>query len=38
MAKYRGHCNEPSDSIKGGEILDWLSDYELLKKESTPIS
>jgi hypothetical protein len=32
-----GSCklgNKPSDSIKGGEFLDKLSDYELLKKDS----
>jgi hypothetical protein len=27
--------NEPSNSIKGGEILDQLSDYQLLK-DSAP--
>jgi hypothetical protein len=27
--------DEPSSSIKGGEILDNLSDYQLLKKDST---
>jgi hypothetical protein len=26
--------NEPSISIKGGEFLDQLSDYHLLKKDS----
>jgi hypothetical protein len=25
------HGNEPSSSIKGGEFLDQLSDYQLLK-------
>jgi len=25
------HGNEPSDSIKGGEFLDYMSDYQLLK-------
>jgi hypothetical protein len=32
-----GFCErsyEPSDSIKGGEFLDQLSSYQLLKKES----
>jgi hypothetical protein len=28
------HGNEISDSIKGGEFLDQLSDYQLLKKDS----
>jgi hypothetical protein len=26
------HGNEPSVSIKGGEFIDWLSDYWLLEK------
>jgi hypothetical protein len=26
------HINESSGSIKGGEILNYLSDYQLLKK------
>jgi hypothetical protein len=30
------HGNEPSGSIKGGEFLDWLSDYHLLKKVLFP--
>jgi hypothetical protein len=25
------HGNEPSGSIKGGELLDWLSDCQLLR-------
>jgi hypothetical protein len=29
------HGNEPSGSIKGEEFLDYLSDQELLKKDST---
>jgi hypothetical protein len=32
------HGNEPSGSIKGGEFLDLLSDYYLLKKDSAPWS
>jgi hypothetical protein len=28
------HGNEPLGSIKGGEFLDKLSDYQLLKKDS----
>jgi hypothetical protein len=27
------HGNEPSGSIKGGELADQLSDYQLLKKD-----
>jgi hypothetical protein len=30
------HGNEPSGSIKGGEFLDWLSDSQLLKKDTAP--
>jgi hypothetical protein len=26
--------NDPAGSIKRGEFLDWLSDYQLLKKDS----
>jgi hypothetical protein len=29
-----GHGNEPSVSIKGGEFLDYLSDYWLRKQGS----
>jgi hypothetical protein len=32
------HGNEPSDPIKGGEFLDKLSDYQVLKKDSAPWS
>jgi hypothetical protein len=32
------HGNEPSRSIKGGEFLDYLSDCQLLKKDSAPWS
>jgi hypothetical protein len=28
------HGNEPSGFIKGREFLDYLSDYQLLKKDS----
>jgi hypothetical protein len=28
------HCNELSGSIQGGEFLDYLSEYHLLKKDS----
>jgi hypothetical protein len=31
------HGNELSGFIKGGEFLDWLSDYQLLK-DSAPWS
>jgi hypothetical protein len=30
------HGNEPSDSIKGREFLDQLSDSQLLKEDSAP--
>jgi hypothetical protein len=30
------HGNEPSGSTKGGEFLGYLSDYQLLKKDSAP--
>jgi hypothetical protein len=30
------HGNEISGSIKGGEFLDYISDYQLLKKDSAP--
>jgi hypothetical protein len=30
------YVNKPSVSIKFWEILEWLSDWWLLKKESTP--
>jgi hypothetical protein len=35
MASTCEHGNEPSGSIKGREFLYQLSDYQLLKKEST---
>jgi hypothetical protein len=28
------HCNEPWGAIKGGEFLELLSNYKLLKKDS----
>jgi hypothetical protein len=31
-----GYGNEPSNSINGGEFIDKLSDYRLLKKDSAP--
>jgi hypothetical protein len=33
-----GRGNEPSDSIKCEEFLDWLRNCYLLKKESAPWS
>jgi hypothetical protein len=30
------HGNEPSGPIKGGEFLDYLSDCQLLMKDSVP--
>jgi hypothetical protein len=32
------HSNEPSGTIRGGEFLDWLSDYYILKKDCAPWS
>jgi hypothetical protein len=32
------HGNEPFGSINDWEFLDWLSDYQLLKKDSAPWS
>jgi hypothetical protein len=32
------HSNEPLGSIKDGEFLGQLSDYQLLKKDSVPWS
>jgi hypothetical protein len=32
-----GHVNEPSNSIKCSEILEWLSDWWLLKTGSAPL-
>jgi hypothetical protein len=31
-------CCEPSVSIKGGEFVELLSNYEVLKKDSAPQS
>jgi hypothetical protein len=31
------HGNESSDSIKGGEVLVQLNDYQLLKKDSVHV-
>jgi hypothetical protein len=38
MAGCCEYGNEPSVSIKGGVFLDYLSDYQLLKKDSTSYS
>jgi hypothetical protein len=32
------HDNEPLGSVQGGEFFDWLSDFQLLKKDSVPWS
>jgi hypothetical protein len=32
------HGNEPSGSIRGGEFLNYLSDYQPLMKDSAPWS
>jgi hypothetical protein len=32
---YRSY-NETSGSVKDGEVLDWLSDYQILKKGTSP--
>jgi hypothetical protein len=32
------HGNEPSCSMRGGEFLDLLSNYQLLKTDSVPWS
>jgi hypothetical protein len=32
------HGNEPSGSVKCWEILEWLSDWQLLKKGLAPVS
>jgi len=36
MAGSCERCNEPSGCIKCGEFLEVLSDYYLLKKDSSP--
>jgi hypothetical protein len=36
MAGFCENGNEPSGSIKGREFLDYLSDCQLLKKDSAP--
>jgi hypothetical protein len=33
VAGCYGHSNENSVSIKGGEVIEWLSDDQLLKKD-----
>jgi hypothetical protein len=38
VAGFCEHGNEHSGSIKGGEFLDCMSDYWLLKKDSAPLS
>jgi hypothetical protein len=34
VAGFCEHDNEPLGSLKGGEFLDYMGDYELLKKDS----
>jgi hypothetical protein len=38
VACFYEHGNEPLDSIKGQEYLNWLRDYKLLEKDSAPCS
>jgi hypothetical protein len=38
VAGFCEHGNKPSGSIKGGEFLYQLNDYEFLKKETAPRS
>jgi hypothetical protein len=38
VAVYCEHVDEPSGSVEGGEFLDWLKDYRVLKKVSAPWS
>jgi len=33
MAGCCKHDNEPSDSVKGGEFLDYLNDFWFLEKD-----
>jgi hypothetical protein len=35
---YSDCGNEPLGSIKGGEFLDQLSDYHVLKEDCAPLS
>jgi hypothetical protein len=37
-AQWCVHSNEPSGSIKRGELLYYLSDYQLPEKGSAPLS
>jgi hypothetical protein len=36
LAEDRDNGNEPLDSIKFWEILEWLSDQRLFKKDPSP--
>jgi hypothetical protein len=36
MTDCSEHVNEASGSIKGDELLEQLSDYQLLNKDSAP--
>jgi hypothetical protein len=38
MASSLEHGNEPACSVKGGEILEQLRDYQLLMNDSAPWS
>jgi len=38
VADFCEHGSEPSGSIKGGEFHGYLSDYQLVKKDSAPWS
>jgi len=38
MVGHSKHGNEPSDSVIGGEFLDYLSDYQLLKNDVELVS
>jgi hypothetical protein len=38
VASLCEHGNELSGSMRGGESLDWLSDYQLPNKDSAPWS
>jgi len=37
VAEFSEHGNKPSGSIKGGEFVDHLSDYQFLKKDSVQL-
>jgi hypothetical protein len=37
VAGFCEHCNETSTAIKDVEYLDYLSDYQLIRKISVPL-